>query len=94
MNKDLPVQFDPNEAISTGVAETPTPLKGGALGVNDRDPRIVARKTYKSRAQLNNQFLSMRNDIKELSNHVGRLAELQRVQKRKLVARQAFLKGK
>jgi hypothetical protein len=77
--------------LQTGVAETPTPLKGGSLGAQlDVDPRMIARKNYKSRSEQNATFLSMRRDIKQLTGHIEALRdqehkrqEAARIQKRK-----------
>jgi hypothetical protein len=90
-----------NGAIGTrhhivgGVTETPTPLKGGAIEAQlDGDPRIVARKTYKSGAQMRTEFRSMRFDLKEIRGQVRDLAEIERIGKRKEAVRQLLLRGK
>jgi hypothetical protein len=61
----------------------------------DVDPRMIARSGKgKFRAQQNAEWNGMKNDLKNVRDQVGQLAERARIEKRKEVAMRALRNGK
>jgi hypothetical protein len=61
MNEKLPVQFDPNEVMQSGVAESPMPLKGGNLGAQLDANAGGALPTFK---EIRTDIAALRYDLR------------------------------